>query len=564
MQCVSLPSLRTHLRPSRPETTPCGGLPLLPHRRSFLTTRSPSRLLRVRAEDPSANSNNENIVGTEKKPAVPSTALSARQRSSSSSSSTSIGRSVEQKEGPSADLPVIFSRLTALATPYWQESPDARWRLGGVLALTLATTGVSVLFSFLGRDFFNALSAKDQVKFTEMLFKWLGALLLGIPVFVLRDYYQSRLALDWREWMTKKFTQEYFENQTFYQVQAGALLDNPDQRIAVDVRNFTDTTLNFGVTILNAAVDLVSFSGILFSIYPPLFAALVIYSVGGTAASLAIGRPLVGLNFAQEAAEANFRYGLVRVRENAESIAFYGGEENEARLLGRRLKSAIENFGDLLIASRNLNFFTSFYRFLIQILPAAVVAPLFFRGEIEFGVVNQSSSAFNHILTDVSLVVYQFEALAGFSAVVDRLGELNEVFTTCKEEEEEGEEKEELNITINSSGVATNMFSAASPSTPNEAKEQSTAAPLRSPLTNSRSNGVSLFNTLPTPTSPLLSLHNLSLRVPGNASNTTLIQKLSLSVDPGHSLLIMGPSGTGKNFFITYCSWIMEIWFRFN
>lgn len=162
--------------------------------------------------------------------------------------------------------------------------------------------------------------------------------------------------------MTKKFTQEYFENQTFYQVQAGALLDNPDQRIAVDVRNFTDTTLNFGVTILNAAVDLVSFSGILFSIYPPLFAALVIYSVGGTAASLAIGRPLVGLNFAQEAAEANFRYGLVRVRENAESIAFYGGEENEARLLGRRLKSAIENFGDLLIASRNLNFFTSFYR----------------------------------------------------------------------------------------------------------------------------------------------------------------------------------------------------------
>jgi ABC-type uncharacterized transport system fused permease/ATPase subunit len=259
-------------------------------------------------------------------------------------------------------LPVIFSRLSALATPYWQESPEARWRLGGVLALTLATTGVSVLFSFLGRDFFNALSAKDQAKFTEMLFKWLGALVLGIPVFVLRDYYQSRLALDWREWMTQKFTREYFENQTFYQVQAGALLDNPDQRIAVDVRNFTDTTLSFGVTILNAAVDLVSFSGILFSIYPPLFAALVIYSVGGTAASLAIGRPLVGLNFAQEAAEANFRYGLVRVRENAESIAFYGGEGNEAKLLGRRLKSAIENFGDLLIASRNLNFFTSFYR----------------------------------------------------------------------------------------------------------------------------------------------------------------------------------------------------------
>lgn len=176
-----------------------------------------------------------------------------------------------------------------------------------------------------------------------------------------------------------------------------------------------------------------------------------------------------------------------------------------------------------------------------------MVAPLFFRGEIEFGVVNQSSSAFNHILTDVSLVVYQFEALAGFSAVVDRLGELNEVFTTCKEGEGEGQEGEELN---KADGVAANI-----PSTP-LAKEETTAGSLLSPLTtnggssdNSNSNsggGVSLFNTVSTPTSPLLSLHNLSLRIPGNTSTATLIQKLSLSVDPGHSLLIMGPSGTGK------------------
>lgn len=140
---------------------------------------------------------------------------------------------------------------------------------------------------------------------------------------------------------------------------------------------------------LTAAVDLASFSGILYSIYPPLFGALALYSVGGTAASLYIGRPLVGLNFAQEAAEANFRYGLVRVRENAESIAFYGGEGAEAALLGNRLKAAVDNYLQLLAASRNLSFFTSFYRFAIGILPAAVVAPLFFRGEIEFGVVNQ-------------------------------------------------------------------------------------------------------------------------------------------------------------------------------
>jgi len=140
--------------------------------------------------------------------------------------------------GPSTDLQVIAKRLSVLALPYWQEGPqvrEARLKLGAVVALTLGTTGVSVLFSYLGRDFFNALSAKDQAKFTEMLTKWLFALCVGIPVFVLRDYYQSKLALDWREWMTKKMTSEYFENRKFYKIQASAMLDNPDQRIAVDI-----------------------------------------------------------------------------------------------------------------------------------------------------------------------------------------------------------------------------------------------------------------------------------------------------------------------------------------
>lgn len=135
---------------------------------------------------------------------------------------------------------------------------------------------------------------------------------------------------------------------------------------------------------------------------------------------------LVGLNFRQEAREADFRYGLVRVRENAESVAFYRGASSEVGLLVGRLGRVVANYGDLIKASRNLDFFQSAYRYIIILLPAAVVAPLFFRGEIEFGVVNQSQSAFSHILSDVSLVVYQFESLASFSAVVDRLGEFQE------------------------------------------------------------------------------------------------------------------------------------------
>ena len=189
---------------------------------------------------------------------------------------------------------------------------------------------------------------------------------------------------------------------------------------------FTDAALGLFLTLLAALVDLVSFSGILYSIYPPLFAALIVYSVGGTAVSLSLGRALVPLNFKQEAAEADLRYALVRLRENAEAVAFYGGEARERATLEQRLAAAVANGLDLLATSRNLSFFTSMYRYVIQILPAAVVAPLYFKGKIELGVINQSASAFNHVLSDVSLVVYQLESLAGLSAVIDRLGEFVE------------------------------------------------------------------------------------------------------------------------------------------
>jgi ABC-type uncharacterized transport system fused permease/ATPase subunit len=418
-----------------------------------------------------------------------------------------MGGSHAGRDGPSTDLKVISSRLSQLALPYWKDGPQvkkARMQLAGVVALTLGTTGVSVLFSYLGRDFFNALSAKDQAKFSEMLVKWLIALCLGIPVFVMRDYYQSKLALDWREWMTKRLMEDYFDKRRFYSLQSSAMLDNPDQRITSDVNQFTSTTLSLSMTLLNSLVDLISFSGILFSIYPPLFVALLVYSIGGTIASISIGRPLIGLNFLQEAAEADFRYGLVRVRENAESIAFYGGEEKEESLLWTRIQSVVQNYGSLLVASRRLSFFTSFYRFLIQILPAAVVAPLYFKGDIEFGVVNQSSSAFNHILTDISLIVFQFEALAGFSAVVDRLGELTEVFGSLGG----GKEGEMTDMSSPGSQVITRVES-----------------PKRLPR--------------------LLEIQSLNLCVPKDEGKV-LIRGLDLSVDDQTSLLIMGPSGSGK------------------
>jgi ABC-type uncharacterized transport system fused permease/ATPase subunit len=135
----------------------------------------------------------------------------------------------------------------------------------------------------------------------------------------------------------------YFKNRTFYKIQSQSLIDNPDQRINDDLSAFTGTALAFSLTFLNAAVDLISFSNILYGIYPPLFIVLIVYSLGGTGISIFLGKNLVNLNFMQEKKEADFRYGLVRVRENAESIAFYGGEENELQLLLDRFRRAFEN-----------------------------------------------------------------------------------------------------------------------------------------------------------------------------------------------------------------------------
>uniref|UniRef100_A0A061S1P2 Abc transporter d family member chloroplastic-like n=1 Tax=Tetraselmis sp. GSL018 TaxID=582737 RepID=A0A061S1P2_9CHLO len=424
-----------------------------------------------------------------------------------------------KEEGPSANLSVIFARFWKVAAPYWVDSDkasEARLRLAGVTALTLGTTAVSVLFNFLGRDFFNYLSEKDIENFYSQLYKYLGGFAVGIPVFVLKDYYMNRLGLEWRQWMTENYLDKYLTDRAFYKLQTEGLVDNPDQRITSDINQFADSALGLAFTLLNAVVDLISFSGILFAIYPPLFIALAGYALGGTVISLYLGRPLVGLNFYQEAREADFRYGLVRVRENAESVAFYGGEAKEQQLLLARVKSLVENYGSLLITSRNLQFFTAFYRFLIQLLPAAVVAPLYFKGEIEFGVVNQSSSAFSHILGDVSLVVFQLQSLAGFSAVVDRLGEFVEALEACSEETD-----------IVASTSFDSMDLAAAPAAA-DSYIQLQDVPVEALL----------------PSSPLLEIDQLSLRTPNR--QLALVNRLSLKVHVGESLLIMGPSGVGK------------------
>ncbi|XP_072999270.1 ABC transporter D family member 2, chloroplastic isoform X2 [Typha latifolia] len=357
----------------------------------------------------------------------------------------------------------------------------------------------------------------DQEQFTKQLLYYLGSFAGGIPFFVLRDYARETLSLRWRSWMTTYYMERYFKNQTFYKIQSQTLIDNPDQRIVDDLSSFTGTALSFSLIFFNAAVDLISFSNILYGIYPPLFIVLLVYSIGGTAISVFLGKGLVTLNFMQEKKEADFRYGLVRVRENAESIAFYGGEGNELQLLLERFRTAFENLSQLLISSRNLEFFTSGYRYLIQILPAAVVAPMYFSGKIEFGVINQSVSAFNHILSDFSLIVYQFQAISAFSAVIDRLGEFDDLLDENQSSSaSEHDTTEGINILFKENDIPSSLGS-------NGAVPQTDCC-------------------------KLLEIHSLTLQTP--RSRNVLITDLFLEINDKDHLLVMGPSGSGKTSFL--------------
>ena len=470
-------------------------------------------------------------------------------------SSVSSAPDTPPPPGAEVDLGAVFGRFKQVAMPFWTDpksSSNARWLLAGVVGLTLGTTAISVGFNFLGRDFYNSIAEKQPEEFDRLLKTYIAVIAGAIPVFVMRDYYQSVLTLKWRAWMTEAYVAKYLDRRNFYHIQTGSIIDNPDQRIVDDIANFTTTSLGLGFTILNAGIDLVSFSGILLGIYKPLVGVLFVYSLGGTLISARLGQPLVGLNFAQEAREADFRYGLVRVRENAESIAFYQGEAAERGALVVRLRSAVDNFGELLKATRSVDFFTSFYRYMVTFLPAAVVAPLYFRGEIEFGVINQSSSAFSHILGDVSLVVYQIERLASFSAVTDRLGQMTEVLEKPAasimfgdEDEDEGETKK-LRSRIARGPVARRDWRAAAGeaiASAAGALSLTTREPYPANGAESDANGSEARDEV-----PRLFVRDLTVRAPGRAARERppLVEGLDLALAPGGSLLVMGPSGAGK------------------
>jgi vitamin B12/bleomycin/antimicrobial peptide transport system ATP-binding/permease protein len=399
----------------------------------------------------------------------------------------------------------LVKRFWAIAKSYW--SSEEKWQARGMLLLvvllSLGYTGLSVLLNNKRGALISALSAQDEARFWQTILVFTGTLVVYAPLFAGYTYLRDRLGLQWRRWLTNRFVDRYFENRAFYTLShSDADIDNPDQRIAEDVKSFTQESLTLLLAGVDSLLAIAAFSGVLWGISKPLIGFLIVYALLGTLATVGIfGQSLVRLNFEQIKKEADFRFSLVRVRENAEAIAFYQGESRESAQVKGRFKEAFENFKRLLIWELNLNILTNAYEFIPFILPAIVVAPGIFAGELEVGKVSEAQGAFIRVFFSLNLIVARFQSLATFGAGVERL------YTFAENIE---------------------------PPPPLPPTEESTVD-----LTTAQT-------TIETEEAPeRLALQNITLQTPNR--QRVLFENLSVELPKGSGLLVKGPSGCGKS-----------------
>ena len=302
----------------------------------------------------------------------------------------------------------------------------ARALFTALLVLLLAINGLNVVNSYVGRDFMTAIEARSMPGFLAKAALYVGVFAASTVVAVIYRFVEERLGLLWRESLTRRIVERYLVDGTYYWLREDAELQNPDQRIADDVRTFTATTLSLALVLLNTTFTIVAFSGVMWSISPLLFVTAVGYAALGSGLAVLFGRPLIWLNYSQADREASFRAELVHLRENAESVALLRREGGLGARLQQRVGALVANMKRIIAVNRNLGFFTTGYNYLIQIIPVLIVAPLFIRGQAEFGVISQSSMAFSHLIGAFSLIVTQFQQISSYAVVLARLSVLQE------------------------------------------------------------------------------------------------------------------------------------------
>ena len=397
-----------------------------------------------------------------------------------------------------------------IAAPYFRSEDKfaGRLLLASVIAIELTVVGINVLLNQWNNRFYNALQEKDWDGFVREIgiFCILASCFIALSVYQL--YLNQWLQIRWRRWLTSRYLGQWLHDANHYRMQLkGDAADNPDQRISDDVKMFVDQTLSICVGLLSAAVTLVSFVIILwglsaespltifgteFEIPGYLVWGALIYAIFGTALTHWIGSPLVFLDFQQQRFEADFRFNLVRVRENSEQIALLRGENAEQQRLSERFGRVVQNWYGIMSRTKRLTAFTASYAQAAVVFPYILVAPAYFAGKIQLGGMMQTASAFSSVQTSLSFFVTIYRSLAEWRAVTARLDGFEEAIASA------------------------------------------TALP----------TGTDSIDVVPSPGSGNIELRQLLVRLP---NGTPLVSADSFSIRSNERTLVTGPSGAGKS-----------------
>jgi putative ATP-binding cassette transporter len=333
----------------------------------------------------------------------------------------------------------FLTGLWRLAKPYW--NAEERWIARGLLfvvvALNFGDVATSVWYNYWNQIFFTALQEKNEPLFWHQMLIFCPLATISIVIDVYRAYLMQMLIIRWRRWLTDRYLGNWLTNRVYYRMELTSRgTDNPDQRIQEDLNNFASQSLSLSINFLNQATTLLSFFLILwrlsgafsfaiagdsFSIPGYMFWVAVLYAGGGSVITQWIGRRLAALRFQQQRFEADFRFSLIRLRENAEGVALYRGETDERSRLWGRFSQVVANWYQVMLLNRRLNWFTNFYATLAGVFPFVVASPHYFAGLIAFGVLTQTADAFGQVQNALSWFINVYTDLADWKASVDRL-----------------------------------------------------------------------------------------------------------------------------------------------
>jgi len=417
----------------------------------------------------------------------------------------------------------LFPNWAKLASPFFCKSEirGKAWCLViSTVILALGQSALLVSFSYAQRDYNTALQKKDVDGFYTGILTFLLLILIACPLFTLATYVEGYVALIWRDWLTKRFLGFYYRSKSYYHLKNHVEIDNPDQRITEDVKNFVTTSVRVITMLVKAIATICAFTGVLVSISYVLVVFLLLYSTIGTVIAIwGFGRKLMDLQRTALAREATFRFSLVRVREHAESVAFYNGGPRER-------KSSDWLFGTLLVTlfsqlkwKAGLDLFNSVSQYVTFMLPPLLIAPLYFAGKVEFGTIPQAAMAFGAIRYHLSMLANNLATFASLGAEAARLTNLYDTIQQPRVPEGEMVTREKLPSPLQHDLVATDRKE----DDVDKAKMMATSSAL----------GYSL------------AVSNLNLITPDG--NRELVRNLSFALKPGQSLLIIGPSGCGKS-----------------